>query len=440
MRYRRRIPAAGILSLAIAAACAPVKTVTPAPGVDPDLRPFLLDPASDCGDHLDSTAAAAVSAAHRELLLSGDAPAALRVADRLLENDSAFPPTKVLRAEALIAGRQDREAVKLLQPLAATASDCLPLALALGRAQETAGDPAEAFVAYMAGASRSGVAAERARALSERAQEIVRNRYSDALRAGRQEAAAWHLSRLERFWPNSEATLLSSMESARAAGDERSELAAVKALQAGRPRDGELALRRGQLELVVGDARTGLALIETLAAASPGDPRLQTELARAKFSWRMINAPEQVRRLREKAVLTRADFAVLLYWTVPQIRTARPAAARIASDIVDHPSRDEIARVANLGLLAIDETMHRFSPDMAVRRSDAISALLRLVAADGAEGACISPVNAGREAICDSGASCGLFDDLLLCQAGGGISGPEAMEMLRRALDRLEGP
>jgi hypothetical protein len=48
---------------------------------------------------------------------------------------------------------------------------------------------------------------------------------------------------------------------------------------------------------------------------------------------------------------------------VPQIRTARPGAAQIASDIVDHPSRDEIARVANLGLMSIDETLHRFSPN-----------------------------------------------------------------------------
>jgi len=439
MRYRRRLAAAGFLSLAIAVACAPVKTAAPAPGVDPDLRPYLLDPTIDCGAGLDEALVAEISAVHRELLRSGDAATALRGANRLLERQPAATQPKVLRAEAFLAGDQEGEAAKLLLPLALSAADCLPLALALGRAQEAVGDPTEAYVAYMAGAARSTLAAERARALSERAQEIVRSRYSDALRAGRLEAAAWHLSRLERFWPNSEAALASSMEMAQKSGDDRAELAAVKGLQAGRPKDTALALRRGQLEILVGDARTGLALIEALAADAPDDSVLQAELGRAKFAWRLLNAPEQVRLLRDKAVLTRADFAVLLYWTVPQIRTARPAAARIASDIVDHPSRDEIARVANLGLLAIDETMHRFSPDAALRRTDAVGALLRLLAVDAPAGTCSLPQSGGREAICGAGAACGLFEDTLLCQAGGGMAGGEAMEMLRRALDRLEG-
>jgi hypothetical protein len=439
MRYRRRLAAAGFLSLAIAVACAPVKTAAPAPGVDPDLRPFLLDPTIDCASGLEEAPASEISAVHRELLRSGDAATALRSANRIVERFSTQTAAKVLRAEAFLAGGQEREAAKLLQPLAPAAEECLPLALVLGRSQEAGGDPAEAFFAYMAGATRSTLAAERARALSERAKEIVRNRYSDALRAGRLEAASWHLSKLERFWPNSEASLTSSMEMARKAGDARAELAAVKGLQAGRPKDTALALRRGQLELLVGDARTGLALIEGLAAEAPGNPQLQTELARAKFVWRLLNAPEQVRLLQDKAVLTRADFAVLLYWTVPQIRTARPAAARIASDIVDHPSRDEIARVANLGLMAIDETMHRFSPDAALRRSDAIWALLRLVGGADPAGLCSLPQSSGREALCDAGAACGLYEDTLLCQAGGGVTGSEAMEMLRRALDRLEG-
>ncbi len=154
----------------------------------------------------------------------------------------------------------------------------------------------------------------------------------------------------------------------------------------------------------------------------------------------MLNSPEQVRGLRDKVALSRADFAVLLYWTVPQIRTARPGAAQIASDIVDHPSRDEIARVANLGLMSIDESLHRFSPNAALRRADAVSALLRLVAADGPDGR-LRPAahraagtgSAGRE----SPAGCSRIR--LLCQAGAGLSGDEAIEMLRRALDRLEG-
>ena len=230
------------------------------------------------------------------------------------------------------------------------------------------------------------------------------------------------------------------MEMAAVAGDPRGELAAVKALQASRPKDLALSLRRGQLELAVGDARAGLALIERLAAGAPADAELQAELARAKFAWRLLNAPEQVRGLRDKVAIQRADFAVLLYWMVPQIRTARPGAAQIASDIVDHVSREEIARVANLGLMSIDETLHRFSPEAPLRRADAVAALLRLLASGDSAGGCSLPRIGGRESLCKAGADCGLLEDAVLCQAGAGISGAEAIEMLRRALDRLEGP
>lgn len=450
MRFRRRFLAAGSLVLTVAAACAPVQTVAPAPGVDPALRPYLLDPTVDCGDPPAGAgdAAAEMQSAYRDLLRSGDAAAALRAANRALERDPALLSAQILRAEALLAGSQAAAAVTALQPAAtpsaeaaaaSAASDCLPLAVVLGRSLEEVGDLTEAYVIYVAAAPRSTVAAERTRVLSDRAQEIVRTRFSEAQRAGRREAAAWHLSRLERFWPNSEATLMSAMEIARLAGDARTELATVKALQASRPQDPGLALRRGQLELLVGDARKGLGLIEALAASAPEDPDLQIELARAKFAWRLLNSPEQVRGLRDKVVLNRADFAVLLYWMVPQIRTARPGAVQIASDIVDHPSRDEIARVANLGLMSIDETMHRFSPNVPLRRSDALSALLRMLPEGGAAASCGRPRSGGREALCASGVACGLIEDALLCQAGSGLSGGEAIEMLRRALDLLEG-
>ena len=438
MRLRRRYAAAGLLSLAVVVACSPVKTAAPAPGVDPALRPFLLDPTVDCAGGLEEPAAADLQRAYRDLLRSGDAAAALRAANQATAGNPELLPAQTLRAEALLAGSQAREAAELLQPFAAAAPECLPLALALGRAQEETGELAEAFVAYMAAAGRSDAAAERARAISPRAQELLRNRFSEALRTGRREAAAWHLSMLGRFWPNSEAALRSTMEMAGVDEDPRAELAAVKALQAFHPKDSALVLRRGQLELLVGDPRTGLALIEALAVAAPADPVLETELARAKFAWRLLNSPEQVRGLRAKVALTRADFAVLLYWMVPQIRTARPGAAQIASDIIDHPSRDEIARVANLGLMAIDETMHRFSPNAPLRRADAVAALLRLVASEDRAGRCGFPRAGGRDALCSAGVACGLFEDPLLCQAEAGLSGGEAIEMLRRALDRLK--
>ena len=128
-------------------------------------------------------------------------------------------------AGLLVAG-QPRETVTLLAPYAARSQECAPLTLVLARAQEAAGDLPEAFAGYLAVIGVPAEAAQRARAISAGALEMTRIRFSEALAAGRREAAAWHLGRMERFWPNSEAALRSGMDMARAAGDARSELAA----------------------------------------------------------------------------------------------------------------------------------------------------------------------------------------------------------------------
>jgi hypothetical protein len=98
----------------------------------------------------------------------------------------------------------------------------------------------------------------------------------------------------------------------------------------------------------------------------------------------------------------------------------------------------EVVAAVNGGLMTIDETLHRFSPDSGLRRTDAVAALLRLLAINGRDGGCEAARGAPRELVCSAGAACGLLDDELLCQAGGGLSGAEAIELLRRALDRLE--
>ena len=65
-------------------------------------------------------------------------------------------------------------------------------------------------------------------------------------------------------------------------------------------------------------------------------------------------------------------------------------------------------------------------------------ASLRLIAGNAPGGGCQASRAANREELCQAGVDCGLMDDRDLCQAGAGVSGSEAIERLRRALDRLE--
>ncbi len=272
--------------------------------------------------------------------------------------------------------------------------------------------------------------------------ELLTQRIGEALEGDRLEAAERDLELLAALRPHAETTLRFERRVAAARGDAPRELTLVRSLVAAVPGDADLALRRAQLEVEVGDARVGLELLRSLAAASPEDGRLADELRRATFRWRVANAPEPVRHSATRPQATRADLAVMLYWLVPQVRTARAGSARIASDVLDHPAQEAIVRVVNLGLLGVDESLHRFEPDRAAQRADLYRALLRLLVASDPDG-CARPQDAvvgeaRRDALCRSAVACGLTPSAVECLPSAPLSGAEALEALRRALEILE--
>ncbi len=404
-----------------------------------DLADFLLDPLSDCEGALDALDRDALLRAYQDLLAGGSAAAVEAVATRVLAAAPGSHAALVLGGQArLVAGRA-QEVLRELAPPRGEPETCLPLRALRARALESAGDLIEAFGAYLDLADALPAATLRATALAPRAREIVHRRFDEALRAGRVDDAEAALSSLTRWWPRTVETLEAERELAVARGDEARELAVLRSLLAAGGERRDLALRRGELELTVGDPRVGLALIEGMAAASPSDAALAEALRRAKFQWRLLNAPESVRRIARAPATTRGDLAVLLYWLVPKIRSARPASARIASDILDHPAQDEIVRVVNLGLMPVDETLHRFTPDASLRPQDAVSALLVLLGGDAGWPACAGGARRGREALCQAAIDCGLLASSDACRAGITPSGRDVLEMLRQALERMVG-
>jgi hypothetical protein len=430
-----RIPARwiGASGLAWLAACgAPGPPATPPLGLSPELVPYLLDPGTHCG------AASPVSAealeAHRRLLLDGDAGRVETAVRARLAGAPDELGSRVVLVQALLAAGRAREAEQIAAFPPVDPAGCPALAVARGRALESLGDPAGAYDAYRRAGGDSGIAARRSAEIGDAARAAARAEFVAKLEKGHLEAAGWHLDRLELWWPRSEAALRSRLELASRTGDPERELTAARALQEAEPGDRALTLRRAELEIEVGDARAGLALIEGLAAAAPQDTELQGLLERARFEWRLLNAPESVRRLRRSPEISRADFATLIYWMTPPVRTARPAGGRIATDVLDHPAREEIVRLVNLGLMSVDETLHRFSPGAPMRRGDALRTLLRTI-----RFASISPACGGsgeaRDLGCEAAVACGLIATPEDCLPGASISGREAVELLRRALE-----
>jgi hypothetical protein len=267
--------------------------------------------------------------------------------------------------------------------------------------------------------------------------EIVSHRLDEALRGEKVPEAQKQLSLLQSWGPSETITLEAARKVALARNDRSSELAAVKEIVARSPGDRTLLERRAELELEVGDPSAGLKIVQDLAARNPKDPALAQKLDSAKFRWRLSQLPRDIQEIAAKPELNKGDLAILLYWLVPQVRNSLPTAGRIATDVLDNPHREEIVRVANLGLMEVDSTQHRFYPGSPVRRGPALRVVLRTLARFGAASCAGGGAEGGD--VCDISQSCGLLAAGEDCDATSPLSGTGGVEILRRSLKLLGG-
>jgi tetratricopeptide (TPR) repeat protein len=377
--------------------------------------------------------------AHAELVVRGSAPEARRAAEELLAGQPGLHPAVVLLAEVDLAERRWEAARDRLLPVVAELPAYGAAQVVLGRAQQQLGDLPEAYAAYRAAPGVS-IAGEEAEALLPRVGTILENRMEEALVRGRLEDAASELARLEQWLPEAPATLAARRRFASVEGDPHAELTALRRLAEIEPGDREILLRLSELELEVGEPSSGLRILQDLAAASPQDAELSERLSRARFSFRVALLPPKARTGVSAPELTRGQFAALLYWLFPSVRYGRPAEATIANDVFDDPAREEIVRVANQGLMAVDPTLHLFAPERPVVRGEALSSLLRLLDRREPRLACLGPAGLGSPSVvhlCELAARCGLVPQTGDCLPEGRVSGSEAVELSRRALEQL---
>ena len=443
LRSRQRAGSALLLLTALLAACSGGPApAPPRPAPRPlDLpaqeRRFLIDPVVGAPSAGDAATQRLLSQAHQSLLETGMVDEVEETANDLLAADPDLAPAHVLLAQVDFARGRHREAVSRLAPIAGRHPTYVAAQLLLGRAAEKLGDLPVAYAAYRAVAARVPAAFERTGALHTRALEITANRVEEALRAGDVAGAEAQLARLREWGPAEELTFEAARQVAVARRDPKAELAAVERLAARRPEDRRLAERRAELELEVGDPSKGLELVQELARRNPGDAALAAKLDAAKFRWRLSLLPPGVQATAALPELTRAQLAVLLYWLVPEVRHARPASGRIATDVLGHPQREELVRAVNLGLLDVDPRVHKVFPNSRVTRGTALRALWRTLWLFERQAPCVAAGGADPpgSALCDRAAACGLLDDAAAeCRASAPLSGAEAVELIRRAL------
>lgn len=405
-------------------------------------RAYLLNPLEGLAHTIDPTRREQITHAFDGLVATGSVALARQAATELLAVEPTLAPAQVLAAQVDFAEGNDQAVVVRLVAVGDAQPNYTASQLVLGRAAELAGDVPLAYAAYRAIATRSGKAFERTGDLHARALRIVGDRLQEALRGGRPDRlqeADRDLALLKSWGPGELPTLEGARALAVARSDARAELEAVKGLSARRSDDLALLERRADLEIEVGDPGVGLKLIQDLADRHPGDSGLQEKVRVAKFRWRLSLLPADVRDMAAKPELNRADLSVLLYWLVPEVRYAKPVAGRIATDILEHPHREEIAHVVNLGLMDVDANLHRFSPEATVRRGVALRSLVRLLSGFGKQIACVEAAGGAAAAPCGLAAGCGLVEGDDACQAGDPLSGPDAVEWIRRSLVLLGG-
>ncbi len=398
-------------------------------------RPYVVDPLEGYARAGESALEERLRPVWRDLMEAGDTAGAAAAAAEMLEAEADFLPAQVLAAQVDFAAGEDRKVVQRLLPVGDSQPSYTASQLLLGRASERLGDIALAYSSYRAVAARSSRALKRAGELHVRAMEIELNRLDQAVAGEKLEEAEHHLSLLRAWGPSEMSTFEGAARIAVAKGDRPAELLAVREMALRTPGDRPLVRRRAELEVEVGDPGAGLKIVQDLAAREPEDPKLAALLDRAKFRWRLSQLPHAVQQIATRPEIDRADLAILLYWLVPDVRNSRPTGGRIATDILDHSGREEIARVVNLGLMDVDANLHRFFPGSPVRQAFALRTLQRVVARF-APGACHG--GSAQAGPCDFAVQCGLLA-AEGCQPGAGLSGAEAVELIRRSLVQLGG-
>jgi len=170
------------------------------------------------------------------------------------------------------------------------------------------------------------------------------------------------------------------------------------------------------------------------------EPRYTQRLDEIKERWTAANMPLQFQRALESDAITRADFAVLLYWRVASVRFAQNIGAPpIAIDVEGVAGREEIIRALALGIFSVDPVTRRVSPNSPVSAGTFTRLVGRVLTARGAPCARVTP-EAGELARAEKIlAACHLPDPLSGTTADTPLSGRAAyaiLEQVDKALAR----
>ena len=347
---------------AIVAACATAPA--PPPLVEPpqgDAR-YLIDPRTG----FDKPANPNFETAWRYYLAGNDAEAQKRIAMM-----PGYAPASLLQAAIDIrAGRLDEASAIIAKLPSWTASNVYAAEIALAR-----NDLRTAYRLYQQVTNPPEIVATR---LAD-----IRKRLFDQLVASDSIASLREALQLEPAATAARMRLVQQLLANKSYDEARSALDPIlNTADVDRP-----DVQESLAEIDIGRGRYQEAIVRyDRLAHRTNDPRYLQRLNEIKDQFAAANMPTQYQRALESDAITRADFAVLLYWKVPSIRFAQnvgapPIAVDLDSDVI---GREEMIRAIALGIFPVDPVTRRASPNSILSSAAAARAAARTLAVRGA--------------------------------------------------------
>jgi tetratricopeptide (TPR) repeat protein len=420
-----------LAAVLLAASCA--DTAPPAPAVTPqgDER-YLPDPRLGSEAPVAPQVERRLDTAWRYVLAGNEGEARRRIAEIRTKEPDYLP---ALLAEAALDIRTDRldEAGRLIE--LAKKQDPHSLAALLYEAEIAARrkETRKAWELYRSLAARPGVPAAAGERLKELQTALFNAAFTAAMSAPDAEAVRLLREALAYNPGTNDVRILlaGKLVNLKQYDEARRELEPVlNSADVDRP-DVQEALA----EIDVGRGRYQEAIIryERLARRTK-EPRHADRLEVIKDEWSMSNMPPRFRQALDSGEITRADLAVLLYWTVPTVRFAQNLSSPpIAIDIENVSGRDEIIRSIALGLYDVDPVTRRVSPFRPITAERLTRHLARVLTLSGAQCARVSTPE--RDEVTRSRvilATCQVSDPLATFAADATISGRDAERMLEQ--------
>lgn len=419
---------------------APAVSSQPAAGV----RAYLLNPLESFDLSVGAETAMRLDRGFDALVQRGEAELALQIVGELLTRNDSLRPAIVLSAQVAFIASDYYSVVDQLAPVVEKSPDYRAAALLLARSFDLLGEELAALELYR-GMGSSSISERRSSALGASVLSAMTGSLDVALLNQRAEEAQGLALKMAELFPDSVESLEANRDVAQAGGDLASELEARRGLWEIVAPSRVEQKRLAELEVSLGDPTQGLEILQRLVAETPNDYDLLEALDAAKFSWRLTMLPPEVASIVESEELTRAEFATLLYWVVPGVRSGAPETARIAVDIpMGHPRRREVVRVVNMGVMPmVDQALRRFGPETKMKFRNALEILLQLPQRFGVATACSERYAANStkslHATCNAAVRCGLVPEVETCLQASSFDGDQAKEVIRRTLNLLGG-